>query len=78
MATKTSKTKKTAAAAKAAPKATARANTKAPARKAKAAVAPLAANTAASLHSIDIKTALVGGGLGALVGTLATKLIFFR
>lgn len=77
MATKTSKTKKTAAATKAAPKTTARANTKAPKRAAKRKPAPLAVNTAKSLD-FDLKSTLIGGGVGALVGGLATKLIFFR
>lgn len=72
MATKTSKTKKTAAATKAAPKTTARANTKAPKRKA----APRAVPNITK--DFDLKSTLIGGGVGALVGGLATKLIFFR
>ena len=73
MATKTSKTKKTAAAAKAAPKATARANTKAPKRS-----RAVPATAGVSLKGIDMKTALFGAGADAVLGTLATKLIFFR
>lgn len=73
---KTSTAKKTAAAKKpAAAKTTARANTAAPKTKRKA--APLATNTAASLD-INWKQALIGGGIGAAVGGLVTKVLFLR
>lgn len=83
MATKAPKTKKTAAAAKAAaPKTSARAANAAPKPKAKRVVAPIAKRTAAAVHApfenVDVKTALFGAGIGAALGTLATKLIFFR
>lgn len=82
MATKTSNTKKTAAKTKAAPKTNARAANVAPKAKAKRTVAPIAKRTAATIHApfenVDVKTALFGAGIGAALGTLATKLIFFR
>lgn len=67
---KTSTAKKTAAAKKPA------------AAKTKRVVAPIAKRTAAAVHApfenVDVKTALFGAGIGAALGTLATKLIFFR
>ena len=72
---KTTATKKTAAATKkAAPKNTA---AKPTAIKTKRKAAPLATNTAASLD-INWKQALIGGGIGAAVGGLVTKLVFLR
>jgi hypothetical protein len=79
MATKTNSKTKTAAAKKPARKTTAQAKTAAPKRKAaKRVVAPLARNTAATMSNIDWKQALIGGGIGAAIGGLATKLIFLR
>ena len=72
---KTTATKKTAAAAKkATPKNTA---AKPTAIKAKRKAAPLATSTAASLD-INWKQALIGGGIGAAVGGIVTKLVFLR
>lgn len=76
MATKTSKTKTSATKTKAAPKTNARAANVAP--KAKRAAAAVAHTAAKPFENVDVKTALFGAGAGALLGTLATKLIFFR
>lgn len=75
MATKTSKTK-TSASKKAAPKTTAKVRSVVP--KAKRAAAAVAHTAAKPFDGVDIKTALFGAGVGAALGTLATKLIFFR
>lgn len=75
---KTTATKKTAAAAKkAAPKNTAAKPTAIKGKATKRKAAPLATNTAASLD-INWKQALIGGGIGAAVGGIVTKLVFLR
>lgn len=77
---KTTATKKTAAAKKpAAAKNTAAKPTaiKAKGKVAKRKAAPLATNTAASLD-INWKQALIGGGIGAAVGGIVTKVLFLR
>ena len=70
---KTTATKKTAAAKKPA----AAKNTAAKPTATKRKAAPLATNTAASLD-INWKQALIGGGIGAAVGGLVTKVLFLR
>lgn len=72
---KTTATKKTAAAKK--PAAAKNTAAKPTAIKAKRKAAPLATSTAASLD-INWKQALIGGGIGAAVGGLVTKLVFLR
>ena len=72
---KTSTTKKTAAAKK--PAAAKNTAAKPTAVKAKRKAAPVATNTAASLD-INWKQALIGGGIGAAVGGLVTKVLFLR
>lgn len=79
MAAKTNKSKTNAAASKkAAPKTNARAANVAPKRKPKAVAAAVAHTAAKPFENVDVKTALFGAGIGAALGTLATKLIFFR
>lgn len=81
MATNTTKTKTAAASKPASKKTTAKANTPAPKRAAAAVkrtvkrAAPIAAKP---FENVDFKTAAFGAGAGALLGTLVTKLVFFR
>ncbi len=77
---KTTATKKTAAAKKpAAAKTTARATTAAPKAKPQAAKRKVTQPQAApAVANIDWKQALIGGGIGAAVGGLVTKLVFLR
>lgn len=76
---KTNKTTKTSTARKAAPKNTAAKPTaiKSKGKVTKRKAAPLATNTAASLD-INWKQALIGGGIGAAVGGIVTKVLFLR
>lgn len=74
---KTSKTTKTSTVRKAAAKNTSTKPTAIKRKVTKRKAAPVARNTAQSLD-INWKQAAIGGGVGALVGGLITKVLFLR